>query len=461
MPIPITDQISTTSPVDTYATHDASMGKGGHRTVNTISELLAIPEPRRVAGMLVHSLDTDALYKLCASNNPWTVISSNVTMFTYTADIIGVSTLKVGDYVYFNDTQTMHRMQENLLHGPAISGAVPSYILRTVANNTMRDSIPEQDRFVGMIVYSTAETKHYKLLALNYNSNKQFTPSPADWEEITYTTNVTAINDISEVRNLASSQKWPFRQIFIVNESKYIKLSLTGNEWEEVVQNEHPFYIVDTVLDLQTVPAIYRKPGLLVYVTAENVLYTRNTANTLWINLNSNGMSHSRYTRIKHVSNTHGGSALKGDWRLRNLSLVTETSISGLTLSNNTITLPTGRYFVRGFAVANGVGANLVRLLNTNNQQVLLQGDSVFAGSYNTSTVELEPTMPNVSAPIEGYFETATQVSVQLQHLVSRDVTDYGFGVVGGGLPLAFEHVAQSTLGAQATLVDLQIWKVS
>lgn len=71
MPIPVTDIISTTSPTDTYATHDASLGRGGHRTVNTVSDLSNISAARKVEGMLVYVKSTQKTYKLLPDLTSW------------------------------------------------------------------------------------------------------------------------------------------------------------------------------------------------------------------------------------------------------------------------------------------------------------------------------------------------------------------------------------------------------
>lgn len=55
---------------DTYATHIDIFGKGGFRSVRTISERNEIPEPRRSVGMLVYVISEDITYKL-NDNNEW------------------------------------------------------------------------------------------------------------------------------------------------------------------------------------------------------------------------------------------------------------------------------------------------------------------------------------------------------------------------------------------------------
>lgn len=71
MPIPITDRISTTHPLDTYATHDSATGKGGYRSVEAISDLTNVSNERRVEGMLVYVGSTQKVYKLLADLVSW------------------------------------------------------------------------------------------------------------------------------------------------------------------------------------------------------------------------------------------------------------------------------------------------------------------------------------------------------------------------------------------------------
>lgn len=52
---------------DNYATHDEEYGRGGYRTVNTVTEMNAIPADRRKEGMLVY-VKNDKYYRLNSSN---------------------------------------------------------------------------------------------------------------------------------------------------------------------------------------------------------------------------------------------------------------------------------------------------------------------------------------------------------------------------------------------------------
>lgn len=71
MGIPVTGTITTTDASDTYPTHDSSLGKGGHRTVATVTEMNNIPTERRVEGMLVYVVATTETYKLLANLTTW------------------------------------------------------------------------------------------------------------------------------------------------------------------------------------------------------------------------------------------------------------------------------------------------------------------------------------------------------------------------------------------------------
>ena len=52
---------------DEYATHDEKYGVGGYRTVDSVSEMNAIPAARRKEGMLVY-VKNDRYYRLNSSN---------------------------------------------------------------------------------------------------------------------------------------------------------------------------------------------------------------------------------------------------------------------------------------------------------------------------------------------------------------------------------------------------------
>ena len=49
---------------DTFATHEAQYGKGGHRSVATLAERNVIHKERREVGMLVYVAEDEKTYQL-------------------------------------------------------------------------------------------------------------------------------------------------------------------------------------------------------------------------------------------------------------------------------------------------------------------------------------------------------------------------------------------------------------
>lgn len=68
--VPVAGTFAPTSETDNYPTHDAKYGKDGWRNVDTVAERNAIPELRRVAGMVVGVQDDGRTYQLLPA--PWT-----------------------------------------------------------------------------------------------------------------------------------------------------------------------------------------------------------------------------------------------------------------------------------------------------------------------------------------------------------------------------------------------------
>ena len=67
---------------DVYPTHDSTYGKGGWRSVDTVSELNAIPEPRKKNGMAVYVNENDTTYIL--KNNVWQPLIMKAVSQTFT-----------------------------------------------------------------------------------------------------------------------------------------------------------------------------------------------------------------------------------------------------------------------------------------------------------------------------------------------------------------------------------------
>ena len=71
MGIPLTGNITTTDPLDTFPTHLAELGKGGHRTVATLVDRDAISADRLEEGMTVYVQEDGATYTLGADLVTW------------------------------------------------------------------------------------------------------------------------------------------------------------------------------------------------------------------------------------------------------------------------------------------------------------------------------------------------------------------------------------------------------
>ena len=76
---------------DVYATHDSKFGKGGWRSVETISELNAIPVERRTIGMIVYVNQTKQTFILNGrlDNMGWCDYADQIDKhFSYTDHIL-------------------------------------------------------------------------------------------------------------------------------------------------------------------------------------------------------------------------------------------------------------------------------------------------------------------------------------------------------------------------------------
>ena len=88
MPV-VTGPLTTTSPSDTYPTHDSTVGLGGLRTIATTILRNAIPNARRTQGMLVFTVADSKYWQLLAS--PWNGVDADWQVAT-----LGVGTTVTG-----------------------------------------------------------------------------------------------------------------------------------------------------------------------------------------------------------------------------------------------------------------------------------------------------------------------------------------------------------------------------
>lgn len=67
--IKINSSIVPNSSLDTYPTHLEEYGQGGYRSVDTLEDLIAIPDQRKKEGMVVYVKSEDKEYRLINNDN--------------------------------------------------------------------------------------------------------------------------------------------------------------------------------------------------------------------------------------------------------------------------------------------------------------------------------------------------------------------------------------------------------
>lgn len=77
--------IAPSDSTDTYPSHDAAYGRGGHREVPNIVERDAIPADRRREGMTVYVFNEGLTYQLKGglTNSNWAVMKTDVSSFEH------------------------------------------------------------------------------------------------------------------------------------------------------------------------------------------------------------------------------------------------------------------------------------------------------------------------------------------------------------------------------------------
>lgn len=281
MPIPVTDLISTTSPSDTYATHDASLGKGGHRTVDSYQDLLNISPERRTSGMQVHVTSTDRLYKLSNSLKSWIYVNDSVTILDTEAELPSAPQI-AGSFAYTKDSKKIFTLGNDLSTWSEYNTTLSSSLVTSVNAQSDLNTISLDDRYIGMIA-KLADNTYYKLTSINFDASNVFQPNISDWLLINQTNLVDIFFDEDEIESLPQSELYNSR--FLVSESDNTLIQLLNSEWIEINPSQAAYLIVDTLSDLSSVPAYYRKPGLVVFVSAESKLYTRNNTNSGWVTI--------------------------------------------------------------------------------------------------------------------------------------------------------------------------------
>jgi hypothetical protein len=101
---PVTAPVAPTSDGDVYPSHLAAYGKGGLRTVATLTDRNNIPNARKEAGMQVYVIETHLTYKLSEDLAEWATVTEGSSGGS-------VSTLD-GRYIQHNEAQGLTASQQ-------------------------------------------------------------------------------------------------------------------------------------------------------------------------------------------------------------------------------------------------------------------------------------------------------------------------------------------------------------
>lgn len=166
----------------------------------------------------------------------------------------------------------------------------------------------------------------------------------------------------------------------------------------------------------------------------------------------ANGFLVGDYNRIAFRTFNPGGTFSHGDWRVRQVNQVMNNS-NGIMLDGNRIILPPGKWYLRGYAIANGCGQNALKLYSETTAEDLLAPTEacwapLSAKDYDTTDTKCE---------IKGYFETTRELAAVLMHkcTMTRQKTGFGNGTAYGG-----NNSTKGDLRIPGNLVDLELWKV-
>lgn len=137
----------------------------------------------------------------------------------------------------------------------------------------------------------------------------------------------------------------------------------------------------------------------------------------------------SNYLNIidQKAQNTNGGSFTSGAWRTRDLNTVRTNEIAGASLASNTITLPSGKYYVEWACPCSSDNNEIrhqSRLFNTTDNALIILG----SGCHFDNTPGLGAVLSTTYSFGQGQFTLAATKNVQLQHIISSTENTFGFG---------------------------------
>lgn len=308
--VAITGPISPTDTLDLYATHLASLGQGGYRSVLTLVERDAILPLRREAGMVVYVIENQKEYRLVGGilNSNWSEIvagtgggtasSGNylITNDLVTRDAIPVLDRAIGKIAYVISEKAEYRLVGgtantnwekivNSSSGGTTSGSKDYVISLTIAD---RDAIPLNDRKIGMISYVVADDTEYRLV--NGTANIEWTSLASGGQLKDY----MILDSIPTRNTIPTGERQIGLTVYIKDLDKEFRLvgGTANTNWVELNSSTGGtgglggyYQIVNTLSDLENYPVADRVKGLTVYVSDSDQEYRlmKGIDNTNWV----------------------------------------------------------------------------------------------------------------------------------------------------------------------------------
>ena len=143
------------------------------------------------------------------------------------------------------------------------------------------------------------------------------------------------------------------------------------------------------------------------------------------------------HVRDEKTANTHGGTSTSATTHTRTLNTVKTNEISGASLASDTITLPSGTYFINAFAPSYIPQSTKLRLRNSTDSSYVLEGISNYANTSDIYTISC----------LFGRFTIASTKNFQIHHFFQSGQPSNGLG----------QRVNEGT----EVYTDVMIWKVA
>lgn len=181
----VSGYISPSDTADQYATHRASLGMGGYRSVTDLSTRDSITSLRREEGMIVYVISESKEYRLIGgiANENWVEIVSTggsgdtnyiIVNNINERDLLNLSYRKIGLICYTIDTDKEYRLvngidNTNWNEISVSEGGCCNYVI--VNSLTDIENYPMDKRFVGLTLYSSDSDKEFRFVGGIENTN--------------------------------------------------------------------------------------------------------------------------------------------------------------------------------------------------------------------------------------------------------------------------------------------------